>query len=91
MTLVVIQRSMSDVKVTPVALMPDPHETNPLQVQGLLCDFCHTLPVDGDGRLQLFMVVSPDRSEPLFLGPKCRDREVQTYANGVPTGTGMRP
>lgn len=92
MTLVIEQRSMSDVRIVPVTLMPDPKSRNPLQLAGFVCDFCNTVTVDtSDGHLTLNMVVSPDRDKPLFLGPKCTQREVEGYAGFTPIGTGMRP
>lgn len=91
MSLVPVQRSLADVKKTIVTFMPDPQGRNPIQIAGLLCDFCNQVPTNDHGAIVLYKVDSPDRKGPIFLGPKCSERETQAYANGSPVGNAMRP
>ena len=82
---------MADVKIVPVTPLADPRGTNLLQLAGFICDFCNTIPMANDGHIQLNLVRSPDRTKPLFLGPKCTQREVEGYTGFRPIGSGMRP
>lgn len=80
----VSDRNFADVKVTPVVRVPGMMTVNE---RLLACDNCGNLPIDVDdaNKLELNMVTAPDRTRPVFLGPKCTEGERMRYVSYAPT------